>query len=148
MCLVDAQAQGVYYAGAVRGIGLKEVLHLQLLNTLWGMFQTSRDIANQAFAGVRLRETEEIARLRVVIAVQAVIVAVDCAADRPGALTECGVLTGTAKTVRLIVDGRAGISIEAHGAVTVVGVKRALGFVDWERVVIDTQAIAMRVGIR
>jgi hypothetical protein len=31
-----AQAQGICYAGAVRGVGLKEMLHLQLLNTLRG----------------------------------------------------------------------------------------------------------------
>src|ERR1700736_4124822 len=130
MRLVDAQTQGICYAGAVRGIGLKEVLHLQLPDALWGMFQTSRNVANQAFACVGLHEAEEAARLRVVIAVQAVIVTVDGSADGPGALTERRVLSRACKAVRLIVHRRAGISIEAHGSITVVGMKRALWFVD------------------
>ena len=103
MCLVDAQAQGVCYAGAVRGIGLKEVLDLQLLSTQRGEFQTGRNITNQAFASVWLHEAEEVPRLRVVIPVKAVIVTVDGAVDGPGALTERGVLSGAPKAVRLIV---------------------------------------------
>jgi hypothetical protein len=46
-----AQLQRICYAGAIRRISLKEVLYLQLLNSLRGVFQTRCDIANQALAG-------------------------------------------------------------------------------------------------
>ena len=52
VCFCCAQAQGLCYARAVRRVGPKEVLHLQLLNALRGVFQTSRDVPDQAFADV------------------------------------------------------------------------------------------------
>ena len=58
------------------------------------------------------------------------------------------ILRRAAEAVWLIVYFRPAVSIEAHRAVLVVGVIRALRFVHRQGVVVDAQAVAVRIGIR
>jgi len=60
--LVDLQAEALGYAGAVCGIGLVEVLDLQLLDAA-RMLPYCDDVADEALFGVGGHQAEEIARL-------------------------------------------------------------------------------------
>ena len=63
--------------GSVGRISFVEVLDLQLLNMLRHRFHAGHDVADQALARVRRHQAEEVAGLRVVIAVEAVIARTD-----------------------------------------------------------------------
>src|SRR5258707_7613828 len=73
--LLDLQAEALGYAGAVCGIGFVEVLDLQLLDAARDAAHTGDDVADEALFGVGGHQAEEIARLRVVVGVEAVVVA-------------------------------------------------------------------------
>src|SRR5712692_9990491 len=145
--LVDLQAEAFGYAGAVSGIGFVEVLDLQLLDAARDAAHTGDDVADEALFGVGGHQAEEIARLRVVVGVEAVIVAVDRAGDFFGALAVLRSFFGAAEAVGFVVGLRAVIAVEAHGAVAIVGVHRALRLVDGQAVVVNAEAVAVRVGI-
>src|ERR1700738_3460412 len=84
--LVDLQAEAFGYAGAVRGIGFVEVLDLQLLNAARDAAHTGDDVADETLFSVGGHKAEQVSRLRVVVGVEAVIVAVDRAGDFFGTL--------------------------------------------------------------
>src|SRR6266849_532912 len=145
--LVDLQAEAFGYAGPVSGIGFVEVLDLQLLDAARDAAHAGDDVADEARFGVGGHKAEEIARLRVVIGVEAVIVAVDRAGDFLRALAVLRRFFRPAEAVGFVVGLRAVIAVEAHGAIAIVGVHGALGLVDGQAVVVDAEAVAVRVGI-
>lgn len=65
-----------------------------------------------------------------------------------GRLFVFGLFTSFAKTVWLIMYRAAEISINAHGAIPVKAVIGALRRVDWNLIVVDAEAVALRVSIR
>src|SRR5882757_2019450 len=76
------------------------------------------------------------------------IVAVDGAGYFFGALAKLRIFFRAAEAVGFIVWLRAVVAIEAHGAIAIVSVDWALRLVDGETIVVDAQAITMRVRIR
>jgi len=139
-------AEALGYAGAVCGIGFVEVLDLQLLDAARDAAHTGDDVADEALFGVGGHQAEEIARLGVVVGVEAVIVAVDRAGDFFGALAVLRSFFGAAEAVGFVVGLRAVIAVEAHGAVAIVGVHRALRLVDGQAVVVNAETVAVRIG--
>src|SRR4030095_3000436 len=116
---------------------------LQLLNTRGHRLHASHDVADQALAGPRRHQAEEVTGLRVVIAVKSVIVAIYGARDGPGTLTVGGIFGGAIEAIGLVVHLRAGVSIEAHETVPVIRMHRALRLVDRQRVVVHAEAITV-----
>src|SRR5271156_451251 len=145
---VDVQAQALRYAGSVGGIGFVEVLDLQLLNALGHTAaEAADDVVDEALLGAGIHQAEEVARLGIVIAVAAVIVASHGAADHFLTLAERGILLRSAEAVGFVIGMRAGVAVEAHGAVAVVGGEGALRLVHRQAVVVDAEAVTGRVGI-
>src|SRR5216684_8168718 len=71
----DVQSQPLRHAPPISRIGLEEVLELQLLNALrHAVAEAGDDVVDHPLLGVRGHKPEEIARLRIVITVEAVIV--------------------------------------------------------------------------
>src|SRR6202030_14627 len=145
--LVDLQAEALGYSGAVCGIGFVEMLDLQLLNAARDAAHAGDDVADEALLCVGGHQAEEVAGLGVVIGVEAVIVAVDRAGDFFGALTILRIFFRAAEAVGFVVGLRTVIAVEAHRAVAIVGVHRALRLVDWQAVIVHAEAVAVRVGI-
>src|SRR5439155_5792125 len=75
-------------------------------------------------------------------------VAVYRTGDGSGPLAVGGNLSRTIEAIRLVVHLRAGVSIETHRPIAVVGVNRTLRLINRKRVVVDSEPIAVRVGIR
>ncbi len=68
--------------------------------------------------------------MRVVVAIEPVIVAGDGPGDFFGALTVLRIFFRAAEAVGFVIGLRAVIAVEAHGAIAIVGVHRALRLVD------------------
>src|SRR6267142_2112027 len=124
------------------------MLDLQILDAARDAAQAGDDVADQALLGVGGHQAEEIAWLGVVVGVEAMIVAVDGAGYFFGALAILRIFFGAAKAVGFVIGLRAVIAVKAHGAVAIVSVDGALRLVDRQAVVVDAEAIAMRIGIR
>src|SRR5438046_2126935 len=95
---------------------------------------------------VRGQQPEQVPRLGVVVAVGAVIVACDGSADGTRPFDVGTVLRRAAEAVRLIVHRRTPVSVEAHRAVLVVSVIRALRFVYRQGIVVCPAPGAVGVG--
>jgi len=142
--LFDVKPQALGHARPIVGIRLVEVRDLQLLDGLRNLLQAADDVVDQPLLRVFRHQAEQVSRLGLVVVFVAVIVAIHRSRDRPRTFTIGRVLRGAAEAVRLIVGRGAAIAVEAHGAVPVVGGKRALRLVDREGVVICSHAIAHR----
>jgi hypothetical protein len=145
---VDVDAQGLGYASAVGWIGFVEMLDLEFLDVARdSVAEAAGNIVDEALFCIGGHQAEEITGLRVVVAVGTVIVTRNCAADRSWAFRVVLVLRWAAETIWFVVYGRAAIAIEAHGAVAMIRGVRALRLVDRERIVVNAEAVAVRVGI-
>ncbi len=67
--------------------------------------------------------------------------------DFVGHLDVARILLGTAEAIGFVVRRPATVFVEAHGAVAMISVDRALGLVDRQRFVVNAHPIAMRVGV-
>src|SRR3954464_14213338 len=70
----NIQTQTLRHAFTIRRIGLIEVLDLQLLDALRRIAEAAHNIVDQALPGIRWHQPVQIARLRVVIRIAAMIV--------------------------------------------------------------------------
>ncbi|MPN43794.1 hypothetical protein SDC9_191355 [bioreactor metagenome] len=98
-------------------------------------------VIEEALLLVGLHQAEEIAGLREVVAVLAVVPVVGHAFDGQRRLTVIRLFIPLAVAVGLVAEGGAVVAVDAHGAVAVVAVERALGRIDRNLVVIDAEPV-------
>src|SRR5882672_4889921 len=109
----DIQAQPLRHALPISRIGLVEMVELQLLNALrHAIAEAGDDIVDQPLPGVRGHKPEEIARLRIVITVEAMIVPRYGSAHGMRPFDVGPVLRRAGEAVRLVVYRRAAVSVK------------------------------------
>src|SRR4030088_135658 len=134
----EIDAQRLRDAGAVGGIGLGAVADMPLLNVL----RRAADLAGRAHLA------EEIARLLVVIVVDTMIPMRGRSFDLQRRLVKLRLVDPLAQAIGEVGRSSAEVAVRAHCAVAVIAVERAFRCVDRDVVVIDSQAVALRISIR
>src|SRR5882672_5596302 len=118
---LDVEVKPLCNAASVSRIGFVEVLDLQFLDALRSLTEAAHDVADQSLLRIGGHQPEQVAGLRIVIAVAAMIVPRHRSAYHLRPLDVLWILHRAAKAVRFVVDFRAAVSIETHGAVFVIG---------------------------
>nr|GEU28579.1 hypothetical protein [Tanacetum cinerariifolium] len=142
------RCDGRCHAGAVGRIGLGTVMDMAFLHRCRDAADGARRVLEQQLLLFLRQQAEQVAGLRVVIGVHAVVPVRGRAFQRQRRLGKFRILHPLATAVRLVRRAAAVIAVDAHRAVAVVAVERALGRVDGDRVVIHAQAVAGRVAVR
>src|ERR1700722_12576162 len=128
-------------SGAIRNVAIP--------NLLRGGTERPSSVLKQTLFLLRAEHAEEDARLRVVVVIVfAQIEFLSISVDSQWRFRIIGLLLPLAMSIRLIADRTAIVPIDAHRAIAMVGMERALGSVHRNLIVVDAQAVALRVAIR
>src|SRR6266851_590849 len=134
---------------AISRIRLGAVRNVAIPDFFGGRTERPCRVLEQALLLFRAEHTEEIARLRVVIVVIFTeIEFLRVSVDSQWRLGVIRLLLPLAMTVRFIAGRATVVTIDAHRAVTMVSMERALGRVHRNQIVIDAEAVALRVAVR
>jgi hypothetical protein len=141
----DAQRLGD--AGAIGGIGLGAVGDMPLLDMLGGLADLAGRVVEQHLLLLRVHLPEQIARLLPVIVINPVIPMGGGAADLERRFVELWLVGPLAQAIGEVGRRSAEIAVGAHGAVTVIAVEWTFWCVDRDVVVIDAEAVALRIAV-
>src|SRR5580698_2239501 len=114
--LFNLATDGLGNTFAILRIALIEVIDLQVLNALLNLTQTTRDISKQPLLRIRRHQTEQVPRLRVVVAIMLAVIEPSHGrrAVSRGTLNILRILRRSAKAVRLVVRPIAAVVPKAH----------------------------------
>src|SRR6202022_2629629 len=143
----ELDAQRLRDARAVGGIGLGAVADMPLLNVLRSAADLASRIVEQRLLLGGAHLAEEVARLLVVIVVDTMVQMRGPAFDLQRRLVKLRLVGSLAPAIGEVGGSSAEVAVSAHGAVAVIAVERAFRGVDRDVVVIDPQAVALRISI-
>ena len=90
----------------------------------------------------------QISSLSVIIIIFSMIIAVCITRNFQGRFSKLLIINRTLKTIGLVVNLTAKISIKTHMAITIIVMDRATRTIDWKLCVIRSNSISMRIRIR
>src|SRR6202048_3193565 len=141
------EPEGLRHPSPVCRSRARAIVDVPLLDVQLGVAHRPRRVLEQHLLLLRRHLPEQVAGLLPVVIVDAVVKMGRVALDRHRRLGEIRLVIPEPRTVRMIIERSAQISVGAHLAVAVVAVKRAFWGVDRDVVEVDAEPVTLRVAI-
>ncbi len=107
----------------------------------------AHDIAHQQCALLAAHQPVKVTRLRVIVVVVAMIVAIDRARQRQGRRRTVVERAHLVEAVGMIVGAAAAVAVETQPAVAMIMAHFVMRLIDGDLMVVDAQTITMRIGV-
>src|ERR1700733_2522680 len=144
----ETDAQRLRNTCAIGGIGLGTIGDMTLLDVLRSAADLPGGVVEQILLLLRIYLPGQVARLLPMVVIDPVIPVSGCATELERGLVELRLIDPIAPAVREVGRSSAEVAVRAHGAVAMIALERAFRRVDRDVMVIDAQAITLRVPIR
>ena len=133
--------------GAIGGIGLGAIGDVPPLNVFGGCADLAGRVLEQSLALSGVHLAEEIARLLIVVIIDAMVPVGGRSVDRQRWLVELRLVGPLTPAIGEVARRSPKIAVGAHRPVAVIAVERTLGRVDGDVVEVDPETIALGVAV-
>src|SRR5690606_21561773 len=144
-CCLTQRLDGRCNASTVGRVGLCAVVDVTVLHVFRYTCDGACRVIEQGLLLLVVHQAEQIARLREVVGVFAVVPVVCCAFDRQRRFAELGLFLPFTLRIGFVARDASVVAIDTHGAIAVIAMVGALWGIDRNLVVVDTQAVALGV---